>query len=76
MGKFKYLGITVTYQTCIHEEIKGRLNLRKSGCHSRILSSHFISEKLNIKTHKTIIFTCYFVEDVRHDLSQQGKNKY
>jgi hypothetical protein len=31
--EFKYLGMTVAHQNCIHVEIKSRLNILKSSCH-------------------------------------------
>jgi hypothetical protein len=32
-AKFRYLGMTITHQNHIHEEIKNMLNLRNACCH-------------------------------------------
>jgi hypothetical protein len=49
--KFKYLGMTVTNQNCIQEDIKSRLNSENACYHSvqRLLSSHLLSEIVKIK---------------------------
>ena len=56
--EFKYLGITLTNQNSIQEEIKSRL---KSGnaCHysvPNLLSSSLLSKTLKMKIYRTIIF--------------------
>jgi len=55
--KFKYLGMIVTNKSCIHKEIKSRLNLGNAFYHSvqNPLSSCLISKNLKIKIHKMII---------------------
>jgi hypothetical protein len=54
---FKYLGMTLTNQNDIHDEIKSRLN-SGNACYylvQNILSSHLISKNLKIKIYKTVI---------------------
>jgi hypothetical protein len=55
--KFKYLGITLSNQNDIHDEIKSRLNSGHACYHSaqNLLSSRLISKNLKIKIYKTVI---------------------
>jgi hypothetical protein len=55
--KFKYLGMTLTNQNDIHDEIKSRLNSGNAYYYSvqNLLSSCLISKNLKIKIHKTVI---------------------
>jgi hypothetical protein len=49
VARLKYFGISITSQTCIHEEIKSRLDLGNA-CYSSVqnlLSSHFLFKNLN-----------------------------
>jgi hypothetical protein len=55
VGKFKYLGMTITYQNLIQEEIKSRLNLGIACYHSfQNLLSCLLYESVKITIYKTI----------------------
>jgi hypothetical protein len=58
MAQSTYLGMTVTNQNLITEEIKSRLNLGNAWYHSvqNLLSSCLLSKNVKIRIHKTIIF--------------------
>jgi hypothetical protein len=57
VAKFKYLGMTLTNQNDIPDEIKSRLNSGNAFYYSvqNLLSSCLISKNLKIKIHKTVI---------------------
>jgi hypothetical protein len=54
---FKYLGITLTNQNSIREEVKSRLKLVNACYYSvhNLLSSRLLSKNLKIRTYRTII---------------------
>jgi len=55
--EFKYLGMTITDQNSIQEEIKSRLKLGNACYHSvqNLLSSRLLSKNLKMKIYRTII---------------------
>ena len=57
LKKLRYLGVTVPNTNDIHEEIKRRINFGNACYYSleKILSSHLLSKKLEVKTYKNII---------------------
>jgi hypothetical protein len=57
VATFRYLGMTLTNQNEIHDEIKSRLNFGNACYYSvqNLLSSRLISKNLKIKIYKTVI---------------------
>jgi hypothetical protein len=57
VGKFRYLGTTLSDQNCMNEEIKSGLNSGNACYHSvqSLLSSHLLSRNIKVKIYKTII---------------------
>jgi hypothetical protein len=57
VSQFRYLGMTLTNQNLIQEEIKRGLSLGNACYHSvqSLLSSHLLSKNLKMRIYKTII---------------------
>jgi hypothetical protein len=58
VAKLKYLGMILTNQNHINDEIKSRLNSGNACYYSvhNLLSSYLITKNLKIKIYKTVIF--------------------
>jgi hypothetical protein len=56
VAKFKCLGMAVTIQNCIHEEIKSKINLENACYHAvqNLFSSCFLSKNAKFKIYKSI----------------------
>jgi hypothetical protein len=59
VSQFKYLGMTVTNQNLIQEEIKRRMNSGNACYHSvqNLLSSRLLSKHVKIRTYKNAILS-------------------
>jgi hypothetical protein len=57
VAEFKYLGTTLTYENCMNEEIKSKINLGNACYHSvqSLLSSCPLSRNVKVKIYKIII---------------------
>jgi hypothetical protein len=57
VAQFTYLGMTITDQNLIQEEIKRRLNSGNACCHSvqNLLPSRLLSKIIKIRIYKVII---------------------
>jgi hypothetical protein len=57
VSQFKYLGMTVTNQNLIEEEVKRRLNSGNACYHSvqNLLSFHLLSRNVKVRIYKTVI---------------------
>jgi len=64
MEKFKYLGITLTNQSSIQEEIKSRLKAGNACCHlmQNLLSSCLLCKSIKFKTYRTVILPVVLYE--------------
>jgi hypothetical protein len=71
------LGTTLTNQSDIHNEIKGRLNSGNACYYSvqNLLSSRLISKNLKIKLHKTVTFPVVLCGCETWSVTLRGKHR-
>ena len=64
VSKFKYLGVILTNENDIKEEIKSRLNSGNACYFSlhKLLSSRLLSKKLKVKIYNTVILPVLLYE--------------
>jgi hypothetical protein len=74
VAKFKYLGMTLTNQNDIYDEIKSRLNYGNICYYSvqNLLSSCLISKNLKSKIYKTVILPVVLYECETWSLTFEG----
>jgi hypothetical protein len=76
-SQFKYLGMTVTNQNLILEEIKRRLNSGNGCYHSvqNLLSSRLLSKNVKVRIYKTIIWPGVLYGCETWSLTVRGEHK-
>jgi hypothetical protein len=77
VSQFKYLGMAVTKQNFIQEEIKRRLNSGDACHHSvqNLLSSRLLSENVKVRIYKTIILPVVLYGSETWSLTVRGEHK-
>jgi hypothetical protein len=77
VSQFIYLGLTVTNQNLIQEEIKRRLNSGNAFYHlvQNLLSSHLLSKNVKVRIYKTIILPVVLYGCETWSLSVREKHK-
>jgi hypothetical protein len=76
VAKYKGFGTTLTYQDCMQEEIKSRLNSGNVCYHSvqNLLSSHLLSRTVKVKIYKTIILpVVLYGYETRSPILREGR---
>jgi hypothetical protein len=77
VAKFKYLGITLTDQNCMYEDINSRLNSGNACYHSvqSLLSSCLLSRNVKVNIYKTKILPVVLYGDETWSLTIREKHR-